>query len=31
MATDPAAFDAFFKAEVARWTEVARRAGISAQ
>jgi tripartite-type tricarboxylate transporter receptor subunit TctC len=31
MATDPAAFDAFFKAEVARWTEVARRAGITAQ
>jgi tripartite-type tricarboxylate transporter receptor subunit TctC len=31
MATDPAAFDAFFKAEVARWTEVAKRAGISAQ
>ena len=31
MATDPAAFDAFFKSEVARWTEVARRAGLSAQ
>ncbi|HMK81410.1 MAG TPA: tripartite tricarboxylate transporter substrate-binding protein [Xanthobacteraceae bacterium] len=31
MATDPAAFDAFFKSEVARWTEVARRAGITAQ
>ncbi|MGD9767736.1 MAG: Bug family tripartite tricarboxylate transporter substrate binding protein, partial [Pseudolabrys sp.] len=31
MATSAAAFDAFFKAEVARWTDVARRAGISAQ
>jgi tripartite-type tricarboxylate transporter receptor subunit TctC len=31
MATDPAAFDAFFRAEVMRWTEVARRAGITAQ
>ena len=31
MATDPAAFEAFFKSEVARWTEVARRAGLSAQ
>jgi tripartite-type tricarboxylate transporter receptor subunit TctC len=31
MATDPAAFGAFFKAEVTRWTEVAKRAGISAQ
>jgi tripartite-type tricarboxylate transporter receptor subunit TctC len=31
MATEPAAFDAFFKAEVARWTEVAKRAGVSAQ
>ena len=31
MATDPAAFDAFFKAEVARWTEVAKRAGLNAQ
>jgi tripartite-type tricarboxylate transporter receptor subunit TctC len=31
MATDPAAFGAFFRAEVTRWTEVARRAGISAQ
>lgn len=31
MATDPAAFEAFFKAEVARWTEVAKRAGLNAQ
>jgi len=31
MATDPAAFDAFFKAEVTRWTEVARRAGMTVQ
>ena len=31
MATDPAAFGAFFRAEVMRWTEVARRAGITAQ
>jgi tripartite-type tricarboxylate transporter receptor subunit TctC len=31
MATDPAAFDAFFKSEVTRWTEVAKRAGITAQ
>lgn len=29
--SSPEAFDAFFKAEVARWTDVARRAGISAQ
>jgi tripartite-type tricarboxylate transporter receptor subunit TctC len=31
MATDPEAFGAFFRAEVLRWTEVARRAGITAQ
>ena len=31
MATSPEAFDAFFKTEVARWTAVAQRAGISAQ
>jgi len=31
MATDPAAFDAFFKSEVVRWTEVAKRAGLTAQ
>jgi tripartite-type tricarboxylate transporter receptor subunit TctC len=31
MATEPAAFDAFFKAEVARWTDVAKRAGLNAQ
>jgi tripartite-type tricarboxylate transporter receptor subunit TctC len=31
MATDPAAFGAFFRSEVTRWTEVARRAGITAQ
>jgi tripartite-type tricarboxylate transporter receptor subunit TctC len=31
MATDPAAFDAFFKAEVTRWTDVARRAGMTVQ
>jgi len=31
MATDPAAFEAFFTAEVARWTEVARNAGVQAQ
>jgi len=31
MATDPAAFAAFFRAEVERWTEVARRAGVTAQ
>jgi hypothetical protein len=29
--TDPATFGAFFRTEVARWTEVARRAGITAQ
>jgi hypothetical protein len=31
LATDPAAFDAFFKSEVTRWTEVARRAGLTVQ
>jgi tripartite-type tricarboxylate transporter receptor subunit TctC len=31
MATSPAEFAAFFRAEVLRWTEVARRAGITAQ
>ena len=31
MATDPVTFGAFFRAEVLRWTEVARRAGITAQ
>ena len=31
MATDPAAFEKFFHAEVTRWTEVAKRAGLSAQ
>jgi tripartite-type tricarboxylate transporter receptor subunit TctC len=31
MATDPADFGAFFRSEVTRWTEVARRAGITAQ
>ena len=31
MATDPVAFGAFFSSEVTRWTEVARRAGITAQ
>jgi tripartite-type tricarboxylate transporter receptor subunit TctC len=31
MATDPAAFEAFFLSEVKRWTEVARAAGIQAQ
>jgi tripartite-type tricarboxylate transporter receptor subunit TctC len=31
MATDPAVFSDFFRAEVLRWTEVARRAGITAQ
>jgi tripartite-type tricarboxylate transporter receptor subunit TctC len=31
MATDPAAFEAFFASEVKRWTEVAREAGIQAQ
>lgn len=31
MATTPEAFDAFFKAEVARWTAVAQNAGLSAQ
>lgn len=31
MATDPAAFEAFFTSEVKRWTEVARAAGIQAQ
>jgi tripartite-type tricarboxylate transporter receptor subunit TctC len=31
MATDPAAFNAFFHSEVIRWTEVARGAGIQAQ
>jgi tripartite-type tricarboxylate transporter receptor subunit TctC len=31
MATDPAAFGAFFRSEVVRWTDVARRAGIQAQ
>ncbi|HWP14494.1 MAG TPA: tripartite tricarboxylate transporter substrate-binding protein, partial [Xanthobacteraceae bacterium] len=31
MATDPASFNAFFRSEVMRWTEVARAAGIQAQ
>jgi tripartite-type tricarboxylate transporter receptor subunit TctC len=31
MATDPAAFEAFFTREVRRWTDVARAAGIQAQ
>lgn len=31
MATSPEAFDAFFKTEVARWTDVAQRAGLKAQ
>ena len=31
MATDPAAFEAFFTSEVKRWTDVARAAGIKAQ
>src|SRR3954453_17785082 len=31
MATDPASFNAFFRSEVTRWTEVARSAGIQAQ
>jgi tripartite-type tricarboxylate transporter receptor subunit TctC len=31
MATDPAAFEAFFASEVQRWTDVARAAGIQAQ
>jgi tripartite-type tricarboxylate transporter receptor subunit TctC len=31
MATDPASFNAFFRSEVTRWTEVARGAGIQAQ
>jgi len=31
MATDPAAFEVFFKSEVKRWTDVARAAGIQAQ
>jgi tripartite-type tricarboxylate transporter receptor subunit TctC len=31
MATDPAAFDTFFKSEVTRWTEVAKRAGLTVQ
>ena len=31
MATSASAFDAFFKSEVARWTAVALRAGITAQ
>ena len=31
MATEPAAFEAFFTSEVRRWTEVARAAGIQAQ
>lgn len=31
MATDPAAFEAFFASEVRRWTQVAREAGIQAQ
>jgi tripartite-type tricarboxylate transporter receptor subunit TctC len=31
MATDPAAFEAFFTSEVKRWTDVARAAGIQAQ
>ena len=31
MATDPAAFEAFFTNEVKRWTDVARAAGLQAQ
>jgi tripartite-type tricarboxylate transporter receptor subunit TctC len=31
MATDPAAFEKFFQSEVARWTDVAKRAGLNAQ
>jgi tripartite-type tricarboxylate transporter receptor subunit TctC len=31
MATDPEAFGAFFRSEVTRWTDIARRAGLSAQ
>lgn len=31
MATDPAAFGQFFQSEVTRWTDVARRAGLSVQ
>jgi len=31
MATSPAEFDAFFRTEVLRWTDVARRAGITAR
>jgi tripartite-type tricarboxylate transporter receptor subunit TctC len=31
MATDPAAFEAFFTSEVKRWTDVARAAGIQAE
>ena len=31
MATSPAEFAAFFRAEVLRWTEVARRAGVTVQ
>jgi tripartite-type tricarboxylate transporter receptor subunit TctC len=31
MATDPAAFEAFFTSEVKRWTDVARAVGIQAQ
>lgn len=31
MATSPAEFTAFFRTEVLRWTDVARRAGITAQ
>jgi tripartite-type tricarboxylate transporter receptor subunit TctC len=31
MATDPAAFEAFFKSEIERWTAVARAAGLQAQ
>ena len=31
MATDPAAFDAFFKAEVARWTPIAKAVAAQAK
>jgi tripartite-type tricarboxylate transporter receptor subunit TctC len=31
MATEPAAFETFFQSEVARWTDLARRAGLNAQ
>jgi tripartite-type tricarboxylate transporter receptor subunit TctC len=31
MATEPEAFGRFFQSEVARWTEVARRAGLTVQ